>query len=91
MERWRVCYADTEKKMGWLLSKPFIDAKYTDAVDKTLREMTSRIQHKLASNIDHVEWMTDKVKAIAKQKVEAITPKLGYPTQVRSISLYYQY
>lgn len=95
MERWRVCYADTEKKMGWLLSKPFIDAKYTDAVDKTLREMTSRIQHKLASNIDHVEWMTDKVKAIAKQKVEAITPKLGYPTQApnagdpKSLAEYY--
>ncbi|KAI0385916.1 Metalloprotease [Hypomontagnella monticulosa] len=85
-ERWRVCYADTETKMGWLLSKPYIDAKYTDAIDKTLNEMTTRIQNKLASNIDHIDWMTDKVKAIAKKKVEAITPKLGYPTETPNLN-----
>ncbi|KAI1208995.1 Metalloprotease [Annulohypoxylon truncatum] len=78
-ERWRVCMADVDKKMAWLLSKPFVEVKYTDAVEKTLREMTTRIQNRLARNIDQIEWMTDKVKAIAKHKVEAITQKLGYP------------
>ncbi|KAI1470124.1 Metalloprotease [Daldinia caldariorum] len=80
-ERWRTCITQTESKMGWLLSKTYVEAKYTDAVKKTLEEMTTRIQNRLASNIDHIEWMTDEVKAIAKHKVQAITPKLSYPTQ----------
>ncbi|OTB11826.1 hypothetical protein K445DRAFT_379109 [Daldinia sp. EC12] len=80
-ERWRTCIAEAESKMAWLISKPYVEAKYTDAIEKTLREMTTRIQNRLASNIDHIEWMTDEVKAIAKHKVQAITPKLGYPTQ----------
>ncbi|XXG94971.1 hypothetical protein Hte_001231 [Hypoxylon texense] len=67
--------------MAWLLSKPFIEVRYTDAIKKTLEEITTRIQHRLANNINHIEWMTDEVKAIAKHKVESITPKLGYPTQ----------
>ncbi|KAI0889720.1 Metalloprotease [Annulohypoxylon maeteangense] len=78
-ERWKFCMNDVNEKMSWLLSKPFVEAKYTDAVEKTLREMTTRIQNRLARNIDNIEWMTDKVKAIAKHKVEAITQKLGYP------------
>ncbi|KAI1457438.1 Metalloprotease [Annulohypoxylon moriforme] len=78
-ERWRVCMSDVDQKMAWLLSKPFVEVKYTDAVEKTLREMTTRIQNRLARNIDQIEWMTENVKAIAKHKVEAITQKLGYP------------
>lgn len=65
--------------MGWLLSKPYVEVRYTDAIQNTLEEMTTRIQNKLASNIGQIEWMTDKVKAIAKQKVEAISRNLGYP------------
>ncbi|KAI1806704.1 Metalloprotease [Daldinia bambusicola] len=80
-ERWRTCIAEAESKMGWLISKPYVEAKYTDAIKKTLEEMTTRIQNRLASNIDHIEWMTDEVKAIAKHKVQVITPKLSYPTQ----------
>lgn len=68
--------------MAWLISKPYVEAKYTEAIKKTLEEMTTRIQNRLASNIDRIEWMTDEVKAIAKHKVQVITPKLGYPTQV---------
>ncbi|KAI1373198.1 Metalloprotease [Hypoxylon crocopeplum] len=79
--RWRTCIADADKKMAWLLSQPFVEVRYTDAVEKTLSEMTTRIQHRLTNNINDIKWMTDSVKAIAKAKVEAITPKLGYPKQ----------
>ncbi|KAI0854226.1 Metalloprotease [Daldinia vernicosa] len=80
-ERWRTCITDADSKMAWLISKPYVEAKYTEAIKKTLEEMTTRIQTRLASNIDHIEWMTDEVKAIAKHKVQVITPKLGYSTQ----------
>ncbi|KAI0894792.1 Metalloprotease [Annulohypoxylon nitens] len=77
--RWKTCMSNVNQKMAWLLSKPFVDVKYTDAVEKTLREMVTRIQNRLARNIDNIDWMTDRVKVLAKNKVEAITPKLGYP------------
>ncbi|KAI8961417.1 Metalloprotease [Daldinia sp. FL1419] len=79
-ERWRTCVTEADSKTAWLLSKPYVEAKYTDAIRKTLEEMTTRIQKRLAKNIDGIEWMTDKVKAIARHKVESIYPKLGYPT-----------
>ncbi|KAI0842304.1 Metalloprotease [Hypoxylon sp. FL0890] len=85
-ERWRTCMKDVDTKMGWLLSKPYVEVKYTDAIQKTLEEMTTRIQKKLASNIAQIEWMTDKVKEIAKQKVEAITQNLGYPTATPNVT-----
>ncbi|KAI1143296.1 Metalloprotease [Hypoxylon sp. FL0543] len=94
-ERWRTCMADVDSKMGWLLSKPYVEIKYTDALKKALEEMTTRVQSKLASNIAQIEWMTAKVKEIAKQKVEAITHNLGYPTaspnvsEAQSLSDYY--
>ncbi|KAI2473627.1 Metalloprotease [Annulohypoxylon bovei var. microspora] len=84
-ERWRACMSDTDRKMAWLLSKPFVEAKYTDAVENTLKEMTTRIQNRLAKNIDQIEWMTDRVKMIARQKVEAVTQKLGYPRALPNI------
>ncbi|KAL7629545.1 hypothetical protein AAE478_001066 [Parahypoxylon ruwenzoriense] len=94
-QRWRTCITDAAEKTAWLISKPYLEVRYTEAIDKTLEEMTRRIQRRLASNIDHIDWMTDKVKAIAKQKVEAITPKLGYPKEgpnaadAESIAEYY--
>lgn len=77
--------SNVNQKMAWLLSKPFVDVKYTDAVEKTLREMVTRIQNRLARNIDNIDWMTDRVKVLAKNKVEAITPKLGYPRAVSTL------
>ncbi|KAI1105524.1 Metalloprotease, partial [Jackrogersella minutella] len=65
----------------WLgcLESPTWKSSTRKAIGKALEEMTVRIQHRLATNIDQAKWMTDKVKATAKHKVEAITPKLGYP------------
>ncbi|KAI1088361.1 Metalloprotease [Rostrohypoxylon terebratum] len=77
--RWKTCMSVVNKEMAWLLSKPFVDVKYTDAAEKTLREMVTRIQNRLARNIGNIDWMTERVKVLAKNKVEAITPKLGYP------------
>ncbi|KAI2602350.1 Metalloprotease [Hypoxylon sp. NC1633] len=79
--RWKTCMKDAEDKMPWLLSKPFVEVAYTAAVKHALEELTTRIQARLASNIAQIPWMTEKVKAIARHKVESIIPKLGYPHQ----------
>ncbi|OTA93614.1 hypothetical protein M434DRAFT_385387 [Hypoxylon sp. CO27-5] len=95
VERWRTCMAEADAKMGWLLSKPYVEVRYTEAIQNTLEEMATRIQNKLASNIGQIEWMTDKVKPIAKQKVETISRNLGYPKvapnldDAQSLSDYY--
>ncbi|KAI1414726.1 Metalloprotease [Hypoxylon sp. FL1857] len=94
-QRWQTCMEEANTNMAWLMSKPYVEVRFTDAIKKTVEELATRIQHKLADNVAGIEWMTEKVKAIAKQKVEAISQNIGYPTvmpnldDAQSISDYY--
>ncbi|KAI1383461.1 Metalloprotease [Hypoxylon trugodes] len=80
-ERWRTCITEADQTQAWSLSKLWTDRKYTEETHQTVKDMATKIQNRLASNIDKIEWMSDKVKAIAKHKVESITQKLGVPTE----------
>jgi putative endopeptidase len=49
-------------------------------------ELVNNLQKAFAARIDHLDWMGDSTKQKAKEKLFAITKKIGYPDKWRDYS-----
>ncbi len=49
-------------------------------------DLVNNLQKALAARIDKLDWMSDSTKLKSKEKLFAITKKIGYPDKWRDYS-----
>ncbi len=65
--------------IGEALGKVYVDKKFPPAAKEKARRLIDNLLAAFEVRIDNLEWMTDKTKAKAKEKLDNITVKIGYP------------
>ena len=77
---------NVDRSLGMALSQLYVKKYFPEAAKKRALELVNNLQKALASRIDNLEWMSDSTKQKAKEKLFAITKKIGYPDKWRDYS-----
>ena len=73
----------TDQKLGDALGQLYVKKYFTEDAKKRVLDLVNNLQKALAVRIDKLDWMSDSTKLKAKEKLFAITKKIGYPDKWR--------
>ncbi len=85
-ERWKRCTTRVDREMGEALGQVYV-AKYFPPEDKKRAvNMTIAIEEAMGKDIDSLDWMSAATKVKAKEKLNTVMNKVGYPDKWRDYS-----
>ena len=81
--RWKRCSSYTDSALGEALGKVYVEHYFAgDSKQETL-EMVHDIEEAMGHDLDQIDWMSPATKARAREKLNAIANKIGYPNKWR--------
>ncbi|KAI0200603.1 peptidase family M13 [Astrocystis sublimbata] len=80
-ERWKTCLGYVDGTVGWILSRFYIEATFSEAAKKYGDQIIMDIKQQFTTKLGDLDWMDDSVKKLAANKVHNIDQKIGYPTK----------
>jgi putative endopeptidase len=84
--RGEIMASNVDRSLGMALSQLYVKKYFPEAAKKRALELVNNLQKALAVRIDKLDWMSDSTKQKAKEKLFAITKKIGYPDKWRDYS-----
>lgn len=84
--RGEIIASAVDNHLGEALGQLYVKKYFPEAAKKRMAVLVDNVQKSYAARIDHLEWMSDSTKLKAKEKLSAITKKIGYPDQWKDYS-----
>ncbi len=84
LPRWKRCVDAVDKAMGEALARPFVAITFGAEGKKEAQELVRGIEHAFDANLSRIDWMDEATKARAREKLEAVYNKIGYPDRWRN-------
>jgi putative endopeptidase len=72
--------------LGEALGQLYVKQYFTEEAKQRVLDLVNNLQKALAVRIDKLEWMSDSTKQKSKEKLFALTKKIGYPDKWRDYS-----
>jgi putative endopeptidase len=72
-----------DRLLGEALGQLYVKRYFNEGAKKRALELVNNLQKAFENRINHVDWMSDSTKQKAKEKLYAITKKIGYPDKWR--------
>jgi len=79
--RWKRAIAATEAQLGEQLGALYVERYFPAESKAEMQELVANLRLALAESIAENDWMSDATKIEAVAKLEAFTPKIGYPDE----------
>ncbi len=77
--RWKRAIASTEGMLGEQLGKLYVDRHFPPESKAAMDDLVVNLRKAVAASINENTWMTEATKKEAIAKLDAFTPKIGYP------------
>ncbi|GER59550.1 peptidase M13 [Patiriisocius marinus] len=68
-----------DRQIGFALGQLYVKKYFNEAAKERALDLVNNFQKTLEGRIENLEWMSDSTKVKAKQKLYAISKKIGYP------------
>ncbi|HNP17190.1 MAG TPA: M13 family metallopeptidase [Fulvivirga sp.] len=68
-----------DRQLGFALGQLYVKRHFNEAAKNRVLDMVNNMQKAFENRIDQLDWMSDSTKQKAKEKLYAITKKIGYP------------
>ncbi len=85
-ERGEIMASAVDSYLGEALGQLYVKKYFPEDAKKRMLELVNNIQKAYAVRIDNLEWMSDSTKTKAKEKLFAMTKKIGYPDKWKDYS-----
>jgi putative endopeptidase len=85
-ERWKRAVALVEGGMGEAIGKIYVERHYPREVKARMDVLVSNLIEAYRASITNLEWMSEATRQRALEKLDAFTPKIGYPVRWRDYS-----
>jgi len=72
--------------LGEALGQLYVKKYFPEEAKERMQELVDNVQKAYAKRIENLEWMSDSTKLKAKEKLAAITKKIGYPDHWKDYS-----
>jgi putative endopeptidase len=86
LPRWKRCLAGTDRDLGDLLGKAYVDVAFPPKAKSRALELVHHLEAALDDKIGALAWMSAETKSAAKAKLAAFDEKIGYPDKFRDYS-----
>ena len=84
--RGEIMASAVDNHLGEALGQLYVKKYFPEAAKKRMAVLVDNVQKAYASRIDKLDWMSDITKQKAKEKLAAITKKIGYPDHWKDYS-----
>jgi putative endopeptidase len=84
--RWKRCSNAVNGALGEALGKVYVEQYFAGDSKAKMLEMVHDIEAAMGREIDQLDWMSAPTKARAKEKLQAVANKIGYPDKWRDYS-----
>lgn len=84
--RGEIMASEVDQSLGQGLGQLYVKKYFSEDAKKRALELVNNLQQALSARIETLDWMSDSTKAKAKEKLFAITKKIGYPDKWRDYS-----
>lgn len=68
-----------DNQLGFALGQLYVKRYFNEDAKKRITELVNNFQKAFETRINQLDWMSDSTKTKAKEKLFAITKKVGYP------------
>lgn len=75
-----------DDNLGEALGQLYVKKYFSEAAKKRMLELVNNLQKAFEGRINKLDWMSDSTKQKAKEKLYAITKKIGYPDKWKDYS-----
>jgi putative endopeptidase len=82
-KRAQIVTANVDGLLGDALGQLYVKKYFNEEARRRASELVSNLQKSFESRINQLDWMSDSTKQKAKEKLYAITKKIGYPEKWR--------
>lgn len=80
--RWKKCISDTSRFFEPVLGAMFIKEAFSPETKKVAEAMFAEVRTALDNRLDQLKWMDEESHRNAKQKLQSIAVKIGYPSWI---------
>ncbi len=84
--RWKRCVSTVNGTVGEALGQLYVKKYFPPEAKKRMVTLVGNLQEAFAQRIQQADWMDDVTKQRAKEKLDAILVKVGYPETWRDYS-----
>lgn len=84
--RGEIMASKVDQMLGQALGQLYVKKYFPESAKKRALELVNNLQQAMSERIDHLDWMSDSTRLKAKEKLFAITKKIGYPDKWRDYS-----
>ena len=84
--RWKRCSNAVDGALGEALGKVYVEQYFAGDSKTKMLQMVGDIEAAMDRDIDQLEWMSPTTKVRAKEKLQAVANKIGYPDKFRDYS-----
>lgn len=84
--RGEIMTSDVDQLLGEALGQLYVKRYFPESAKKRMLELVNNVKKAYADRIDKLDWMSDSTKQKAKEKLAAITKKIGYPDHWKDYS-----
>ncbi|WP_396667198.1 M13 family metallopeptidase [Microbacterium sp. R86528] len=85
-ERWKRGVSLTEAALGEAIGKVYVQRHFPPAAKTAMDGLVENLVAAYRQSISELEWMTPETRERALAKLEAFTPKIGFPTKWKDYS-----
>lgn len=85
-KRGEIMASAVDNYLGEALGQLYVKKYFPESAKKRMLVLVNNVQKAYAARIDKLEWMSDSTKVKAKEKLFAITKKIGYPDKWKDYS-----
>jgi putative endopeptidase len=84
--RWRRCVQFTDGELGEALGQYYVEKAFPPAAKAKALALVHNLTAALRDDLKTLEWMSPQTRQKAIEKLDAITPHIGYPDKWRDYS-----
>jgi putative endopeptidase len=81
--RWKRVVTAIDSQMGEALGKLYVEKHFPPAAKQRMDELVTNLMNAYRERIESRDWMGPKTKKLALLKLQAVMPKIGYPSKWR--------
>ncbi len=85
-ERWKRGVGLAEAAMGEAIGRVYVERHFPPAAKEAMDELVANLIEAYRQSITNLEWMSPETRERALAKLDAFTPKIGYPVKWRDYS-----
>jgi len=88
LPRWERCVASTDRELGEALGQKYVDKAFPPEAKARAQQMVQNLIAALREDLTTLPWMGPETRKAALEKLNAFTPKIGYPDKWRDYTAY---